>query len=896
MALQVYDLWLKWKQEFEKALSEDKRLQELATKKIGIKPQSTAVEIVARVYCKYCALYNKLCDLYDQMLQVQRRPFVKEVIDMLSCRILELKRTLETVEQFEFTYADNAMQQLIMIPTDVEILCPFFYPIEIREQEMQYIKDEIMSGNRLGDPTPTPSQIEREQEALAEQERIRQEEREAEINRKLAMGEDILETEDEPVLSPAEMEEKRKLEEYNLYVATIQRMERARTLTMNVVQKRNKDMIMYLDLAGLRKPAAPEELRDRAASFIKKVYKKFMELKREKIRETKLKLKLGMVIPSILPAAQESEVAKIQAIRRNYRQRYYKDWIKANIKEKTHVLLLKEGAIMEDISTEIREWFQEWYDQVRTFDEFPYPQEGGSILIVRGDTFTIEEYHTWRKEYEKKQGEEPKSKDVLKAERAAARAEKKQALIDAKLRAEKQLADYKKQRLNPKNDPGVYISEGVVLEALQKAWFDYETKWRDVDVEDAPTEAVQGFIMEMVTEDAYQEVQYQLRPIVDEMMKLELAMLKAALKVDYKQAGLDLPPTKKRKKPKKVKPPRKEKVTPAQMFQKLFDEGLVRECPKVTMADYLGDRNFAAADLRSIPWTPKFPPPCVGDVREQLRVRCLLTLGCCCPNAERSHLFVGPKASGKKTLVYAIATETNATFIDLSSQRFIGKFPGKELKKILSFVSKISKIMQPTVILVENADKVFYKRVPKEEKHLEPARLAKDLFKEIIKPIAKTDKILVIGTAAEPWLSKAKPMKKAFPTLTLIPRTDYGSISLVLNQMLMKYHGVNREFNVHSLAQTARGYDLDTIKKAVNTVLCADRIPKLHHIPLHPTELLNQILDTEGATCTETFDMEVFQNWYQSYSPWGQKYLDYQEMLEAHLEWKIKEDKKKKKK
>lgn len=896
---EYYERWLKIKAEIERALIVDQKLDDLAKSIVGIKPQATAVEIVARVYAQYCLIYNKLCEYYDQMDQMQRRPYIRKIIDALTCRILELKSTLEAVEVLEFTYPENALQQMLIIPQDIEILCPFFYPIELRQQEMQYIIDQIFAGNRIGDLTPSPSEMERLEEARVEEENRVQAEKEEEFKRRLALGEDVESVYSEE-LSPEEKEKKKLEEEYHRHVNNIQRMERSRYVTRERNKKKNKDTALYLELAGLKKPEASEYMKQRAAGMIQNIYRQFMIIKRQQIRENKLKEKLQMIIPAQPTPSAKTELRNVEEVRRRFRQNYYQKWLQENVKEKTRILQLKEGHIMDDITTEIREWFRVWYNKVRTFDEFPWPEEGGSILVVQGDTFTIEEYVEWRTAEEKRLKEEsgnPKTKEQIKAEKLEAKLEKRRLEKEALEKEKKRLLDYKKARLNPDNDPGVYIKEGKHFENLQEVWKEYQHQWKDIDLADVSLDVIKGFIKDLLTENVYRDIHLQLRSVVDEMMRLELNELKASLKKDYLAAGISKPPqSEKRKKPKKIKPPKPDKIPPATMFQELFDQKIIKDHPRLTLEDFWGDRNYAAADMRAVEWTPSFPPPCLGDVREQVRVRCLLALGSSCPNASRSHLFVGPKGSGKKTLVYALATETKAVLIDLSPNNTYDKFPGpKNLKKMFHYVNRISRLMQPTIIMINDVDKVFYKKVPPEDKLFEPTRLQKDFFKEIIKPITEDDKILIIGTASEPWLSKPAPMSKAFPSLILFPMTDYGSISFILKQSLMKYHAVNREFNVHSLAQVLRGFDINTITKALQTLLNGERIAELYHKPLEPAEILETVLNLSEGNFIGPSDYEMFMQWYLSFSPWGQEYTYYMAMLESQLAYKIKNDKKKKK-
>uniref|UniRef100_A0A2A4JH91 ATPase AAA-type core domain-containing protein n=1 Tax=Heliothis virescens TaxID=7102 RepID=A0A2A4JH91_HELVI len=798
-----YERWLKLKEQFRVALQEDERIQELAIHLVGVKPQATAVEIVSRVYCRYCEIYNKLCDCYDQMEQAQRRPWIKKIIDAVTCRIIELKRTLEEVEVFEYTYPDNAFEQMLIQPQDVEILCPFFYPFEIRKAEMQYIMDQIFAGNRLGDPPPTPSQLELlEEERLLKEQKLR-DEREAARNL-IAYGTDGGSAEKLATLTPEELEARRLKKILNGHAAMIQKMERSRIVLREKFLKAFKDRNLYLELAGLKQPQKPEAVRVAAALLIQNVFREFMELKRIHSRDVKLKEKLGMVIPSYSPPSAKVQLEKVKEARRKFRRAYYEQWLNQNLKEKAHVLRLRQGDIMDDITDEIRQWFTEWFRGVRVFDEFPYAEEGGSILIVKGETFSVEEFIQWRDAEEKRikaEGGVVKSKEQIKAEKA----------------------------------------------------FEHE------------------------------------------IMRMELEILKNALKLDYSTFGMKIPQVKKRKKPKKPKPPKHEKLSPKVMFQRLADNGIVKRYPRMTLDDYWGDRNYAAADCRAVLWTPTFPPPCIGDVKEQVRIRCLLTLGATCSGIQRSHLFVGPRGAGKKSLVYAIATETNALLIDLSPLNTYDKFVGpKNTKILLTYVNKISRLMQPTIIFVDNADKLFYKKVPKEEKMFDPTRLSKDFFKEIVKPLGTNDKVIVIGTATEPWLAKNSTMYKAFPSTIMIPKSDYGSISLILTQMLMKYHGVDRDFNVNSTAQALRGYDISTIKSVIENLMSGKRLTELYFKPLHPMEILQGVLNAENVTFMDQLESDMYKSWYLSYSPWGPKMLEYMLMLESQYSVKLKADKKKK--
>lgn len=111
-------------------------------------------------------------------------------------------------------------------------------------------------------------------------------------------------------------------------------------------------------------------------------------------------------------------------------------------------------------------------------------------------------------------------------------------------------------------------------------------------------------------------------------------------------------------------------------------------------------------------------------------------------------------------------------------------------------------MLQPSVIWIGDTEKMFYKKVPKEEKeveyvsaqikaeqhchHLEshssvfacaqldPNRLKKDLPKSL-KLIKGEDRVLIVGTTRDPSSADIKSLCKMYSKIILIPRPEYGS-------------------------------------------------------------------------------------------------------------------------
>lgn len=97
----------------------------------------------------------------------------------------------------------------------------------------------------------------------------------------------------------------------------------------------------------------------------------------------------------------------------------------------------------------------------------------------------------------------------------------------------------------------------------------------------------------------------------------------------------------------------------------------------------------------------------------------------------RSKNIIGPSGSGKKFLIQAICSEAGATLFDLTPANIVGKYPGKTgLIMLIHLVMKVSRLLQPSVIWMDDAEKVFVKKIPKTDK-TDPKRLKKDLVKII---------------------------------------------------------------------------------------------------------------------------------------------------------------------
>lgn len=81
---------------------------------------------------------------------------------------------------------------------------------------------------------------------------------------------------------------------------------------------------------------------------------------------------------------------------------------------------------------------------------------------------------------------------------------------------------------------------------------------------------------------------------------------------------------------------------------------------------------------------------------------------------------------------------------------------------LIHLVAKMSRILQPSIIYFDGGEKPFYKKVPKNEQHLEPKRLGAKLFPKLVKTFRPQDRVLLLGVTRQPWAGAAGGMKKCY--------------------------------------------------------------------------------------------------------------------------------------
>lgn len=73
-------------------------------------------QLLATMYVKYVQTFRKLEECYDQITQAQKRRVLRQVLDGVIGRIIELKHEMIGLELSEYHFFDDVLQDLKLTP------------------------------------------------------------------------------------------------------------------------------------------------------------------------------------------------------------------------------------------------------------------------------------------------------------------------------------------------------------------------------------------------------------------------------------------------------------------------------------------------------------------------------------------------------------------------------------------------------------------------------------------------------------------------------------------------------------------------------------------------------------------------------------------------------------
>nr|XP_046247355.1 dynein regulatory complex protein 11 isoform X2 [Scatophagus argus] len=585
-----------------------------------------------------------------------------------------------------------------------------------------------------------------------------------------------------------------------------------------------------------------------AAVCIQKVWRGYIQRRRTNIARDEEMIFLGMAMDPkyMVPRPAEITAHANEACMR-IKQKEHDDDYQKSVEAVTKQLRDVEGHDMsKTMKAQIRQWFIECRDATGSFPDYPDVEEGGSALI-----FAEKDPQQLLEEIAAKEEEDSNNKPKGKEEKKE------------RGKKDKGKEDEEEEEAGLKMLPSAFLSE---LELGNKTFVDF---WQ---TRNESKNFNQRHEVDLIKEEKRKVIEAEIRVQVDEQMRQELAEWKLA--VDKDKGGKTKGNVKKKKASKSGKKKKKEKDltsdrTLESLCQELVEQGLLKQANNVRLQDYLGDYSYLGTTLRQ---NDIEPMPSLLDVRQVLSLYAVLPLGSQVVHEKapliKSILLAGPAGVGKKMLVHAICQETGASLFDLSPLNTAGKYPGKSgLAMMLHMVLKVARLLQPSLIWIGDTEKIFYKKVPREEKELDPKRLKKDLLKSL-KLIRGEDRVLIVGTTKDPLSADIKSLCKMYSKIILIPRPDYGSRYKMWKQLINKQGGeVTKDLDLSSLAKISDGYTPGHMVQVIKSVVTKRRILQQANKPLTAAEFVPPLAKIDPVFQEEE---EALKNWYAK-TPLGKK-------------------------
>jgi hypothetical protein len=786
------------------------------------------------LYLKYVQIFRKLEECYDSIVHPQKRLEIKKVLELTMIRIVQLKHALVFWHPVNKNVKEDGM--------------PF--PWEYVNFD-EILVDLKLSPETLNVPVPRYFKEDRVEETKARDRLVQ-----AYMNSNHGVDSLYMDPENPPV-EPDEM----TMEEA---VAVIQRNERGlqgRLRALKFVEYAQHEK-KKLNLATAASRTIAMDSRE-AAMAIQKIFRGHQTRKRAKINRDNEAIFIQMKMPPTNKCAALEEELSQSRLKRKVTQKSHKEhYVKAQ-GDLYQVVKEEEGPMMRDRMVDERmAWIQaEMLDRA---------------VKDNKDPILVEDFYN-----KDLKVEEPEEEAGGKG-----KGDKKDDKKDKGKKEDKGKGKGKGKKDEPKEKVAVPLLYGPteVTTAMNEAVTRYNREWRDKDESKNPQQAHDE---DVIKKELKPSVMEEVRQEVDAMLVIHLENLQKMSGDKGKKKGKGKKKDKKGKgkKGKKGKDEKVELVRDATgriippllatrkvggkalpglktagkevdndaFLNDLVAQKMIFNYKQRRITDFAGSFNYLGnmyeANGLTDPITQKwmFQNPSIPQVVQNITEYAILPLGCdilreklatSTPSTHvRSILLYGPSGSGKTALAEAIASETNALFVNLSPNNIDGKFTTKEepIAKLLHMIWSIASdpTKGPVVVYIDEAEKFF--GGGKKPKADDPARIKKDLI-TYMKALTPYDNIIIIGNSREPWnADNLKEMREVFDRFLYIPWPDYSASLNMWNAFVKKKLGtaeIPESLDLCTLARVSEGYTPGTIIKAVETVLTERTLKMRNKRPL----------------------------------------------------------------
>ena len=249
-----------------------------------------------------------------------------------------------------------------------------------------------------------------------------------------------------------------------------------------------------------------------------------------------------------------------------------------------------------------------------------------------------------------------------------------------------------------------------------------------------------------------------------------------------------------------------------------------------------------------------FPEPTLAHARRAAAAHVALPLGLSSaakaklPRHVKSVLLYGARGTGKSFLTLEAARAAGAAVFDLSPLVIDGQYPGaKGVASLVQMTFKVAKLCAPSVIVMDDAERVFLTDKKKTRELLEtrlrdkpllfdaPSRVKKELIKEM-KALKKSDRVVLVGHSRAPYACLKKDRKALlgfFDARACTPLPDRATRRALFAKLTRDSGGGEfpREFQLTELVAASEDYSAGAIEEAVRETLSGRFLQKARDDP-----------------------------------------------------------------
>jgi hypothetical protein len=290
----------------------------------------------------------------------------------------------------------------------------------------------------------------------------------------------------------------------------------------------------------------------------------------------------------------------------------------------------------------------------------------------------------------------------------------------------------------------------------------------DLWIREGQTTATDDFDIELTRKEVWTSMLPEIALRCENNLKQELKNLKI---LEMRRVKKARPPRERKKRQRKVRDPLGGK-TDEEVLAQLVGLGIACVTPTITFRDFIVDDS----------WMGQGPGQCQYSIARSAAVlEAVLPFACDREKATdlpKGVLIAGGKGTGKTTLALAVINGLGATFLNFSPAVLVGKETPSPRILVLMLL-KIARILAPSVILVDDIDRMFGRG-----KKADASKKFKAQFRKQARKIKARERVLLLGTSSQ--FPLPKPCTTMFNRAILIPKPDLPTRAAIWDFWLRK--------------------------------------------------------------------------------------------------------------